>query len=163
MPPNIPNSTTWQQAEILMQPAFIRIVDNIRKHLDTSKWKGSYHDVLIWPAGTTDETKSIVIQLLEDSKNATAEDLLAIKQKLALLPIPHPGYHLRLQYQEQVVNMDLWDLCYQVCFVDYSPENVLVDIDTNLLDEFGEVDWQYLESKTKGLVQRIFDNLIDRE
>ncbi len=57
--------------------------------------------------------------------------------------------------------MDLWDLCYQVCFVDYSPENVLVDIDTNLLDEFGEVDWQYLESKTKGLVQRIFDNLIE--
>ncbi len=68
MPPNILNSTIWQQAEILMQPAFIRIVDNIRKHLDISKWKGSYHDVLIWPAGTTDETKSIVIQLLEDSK-----------------------------------------------------------------------------------------------
>ncbi|MFM7370032.1 MAG: hypothetical protein ACKO2Z_20035, partial [Sphaerospermopsis kisseleviana] len=74
MPPKITNSTTWQQAEILMQPAFIRVVDNIRKHLDTSSWKGTYHDVLIWPPGTTDETKAMVTQLLQDMETATPEE-----------------------------------------------------------------------------------------
>jgi len=43
MPPKITNSTAWQQAELLMQPAFIRIVDNVRKLLEKSSWKGTYH------------------------------------------------------------------------------------------------------------------------
>ncbi|MBV8883718.1 MAG: hypothetical protein JO235_06915, partial [Chroococcidiopsidaceae cyanobacterium CP_BM_RX_35] len=65
MPPKIPNTTVWQQAELLMQPAFIRIIDHIRKHLDQSTWKGTYQDVLIWPDRTTDETKAMVNQLLQ--------------------------------------------------------------------------------------------------
>ncbi|MFM2064299.1 MAG: hypothetical protein RLZZ507_3970 [Cyanobacteriota bacterium] len=159
MPPKITNSTTWQQAELLMQPAFIRVVDNIRKHLDTSAWKGTYHDVLIWPPGTTDETKAMVTQFLQDMEAATPEQVVDIRENLASLPIPHPGYHLRLQRQEQQVNVDLWDLCYQVCFLNYSPENTDVDIDTNLFDESGEVDWQHLEDKTKQLVKQVFDSL----
>lgn len=159
MPPKITNSTTWQKAEILMQPAFIRVVDNLRKHLDTSSWKGTYHDVLIWPPGTTDEAKTMVTQLLQEMETATPEQVEDIRANLALLPIPHPGYHLRLQRQEQEVNVDLWDLCYQVCFVNYSPESTDVDIDANLLDEFGEVDWQHLENKTKQLVKQVFDSL----
>jgi hypothetical protein len=159
MPPKITNSTTWQQAELLMQPAFIRVVDNIRKHLDTSAWKGTYHDVLIWPPGTTDETKAMVTQFLQDMEAATPEQVVDIRENLASLPIPHPGYHLRLQRQEQEVNVDLWDLCYQVCFLNYSPENTDVDIDTNLFDESGEVDWQHLEDKTKQLVKQVFDSL----
>jgi hypothetical protein len=159
MPPKITNSTVWQQAELLMQPAFIRVVDNIRKHLDVSSWKGTYHDVLIWPPGTTDETKVVVTQLLQDMENATLQQVEDIRKNLATLPMPHPGYHLRLQRQEQQVNVDLWDLCYQVCFLNYSPENTDVDIDTSLVDEFGEVDWQHLENKTKRLVQQVFDSL----
>jgi hypothetical protein len=159
MPPKITNSTAWQQAEILMQPAFIRVVDNIRKHLDTSSWKGTYHDVLIWPPSTTDEVKARVIKLLQDMETATPEQLADIRANLDGLPMPHPGYHLRLQRQEQEVNVDLWDLCYQVCFLNYSPENASVDIDRSLLDEFGEVDWQHLETKTKQLVKQVFDSL----
>lgn len=159
MPPKITNSATWQQAEILMQPAFIRVVDNIRKHLDVSDWKGTYHDVLIWPAGTTDETKGMVTQLIEEMETATPAQLQEIKENLALLPMPHPGYHLRLQRQEQQVNVDLWDVCYQVCFVNYNPENMAVDIDTSLIDESGEVEWQLLENKTKQLVKQVFDSL----
>ncbi|AFZ59514.1 hypothetical protein H6G54_14170 [Anabaena cylindrica FACHB-243] len=159
MPPKITNSTTWQQAELLMQPAFIRVVDNIRKHLDVSSWKGTYHDVLIWPPNTTDETKALVTQLLQDMESATPQQVEDIRENLAHLPMPHPGYHLRLQRQEQQVNVDLWDICYQVCFLNYSVGIYDVDIDTSLIDELGEVDWQHLEEKTKQLVKHLFDSL----
>jgi predicted metal-dependent phosphoesterase TrpH len=159
MPPKITNPTVWQQAELLMQPAFIRVVDNIRKQLDESSWKGTYHDVLIWPLHTTDETKAVVTQLLQEMDNATPEQAEAIRENLSRLPMPHPGYHLRLQRQGQEVSVDLWDLCYQVCFLNYSPEEDVVNIDTSLLDEFGDVDWQQLEDKTKRLVRNVFATL----
>ena len=71
MPPKITNSTSWQQAEILMQPAFIRVIDNLRKQFDISDLKGTYQDVLTWPANTTDETKALVTQLVQEMETAT--------------------------------------------------------------------------------------------
>lgn len=159
MSPTITDSVTWQQAELLMQPAFIRIVDNIRKHLDASPWKGTYHDVLIWPRDTTEEVKSLVTGLLQALETATAEKVEHIKGRLADLPTPYPGYHLRLQLQEQEISIDLWELCYQVCFSDYIPGSVTVHIDSNLISLDGEVDWQQLENKTKNLVAQVFADL----
>lgn len=158
MPPIITNSVAWQQAELLMQPAFIRVVDNIRKHLDASPWTGTYHDVLIWPANTTDETKAIVTGLLQEMETGTPAQVDNIRETLAGLPMPHPGYHLRLQRQEEHVSVDLWELCYQVCFLDYSPQRA-ADIDTSLIDEVGEVDWERLEAKTKDMVALVFAGL----
>ncbi|MBE9004088.1 hypothetical protein IQ259_03355 [Fortiea sp. LEGE XX443] len=159
MPPKITNPVAWQQAELLMQPAFIRVVDNIRKQLDASAWTGTYQDVLIWPPSTTDEMKALVTGLLQEIESATPEEADEIRHTLARLPMPHPGYHLQLQRQEQKISVDLWELCYQVCFANYSPENEAVDIDTSLIDELGEVDWQHLENKTKELVAQVFANL----
>ncbi|MFQ4144245.1 hypothetical protein [Chlorogloeopsis sp. ULAP02] len=160
MPPKITNSVAWRQAELLMQPAFIRVVDNIRKLLDVSAWKGTYQDVLIWPPNTSDETKAVVTRLLQDLEAATPEKALEIRETLARLPMPHPGYHLCLQRQEQQVSVDLWELCYRVCFVDYnSLSDEPVDIDTSLIDETGDVDWNALEAKTKGLVEQVFASL----
>jgi hypothetical protein len=159
MPPKINNSVTWQQAELLMQPAFIRVVDNIRKHLDTSPWTGSYHDVLVWPASTSEETKAIVTGLLQEMETATPTQAEEIRETLARMPVPHPGYHLRLQRQGQEVNIDLWELCYQVCFLDYTPQHEAAEIDTTLIDDVGEVDWLRLEAKTKELVDQVFNSL----
>jgi len=159
MPPKITNSTSWQQAEILMQPAFIRVIDNLRKQLDISDWKGTYQDVLTWPANTTDETKALVTQLVQNMETATIAQIEEIKKTLTSLPMPYPGYHLLLQRQQEQVNIDLWDLCYQVCFLNYSSQNTAVDIDTNLIDEYGDVNWQYLENKTQELVKQVFANL----
>ena len=117
MPPKITNSTSWQQAEVLMQPAFIRVIDNIRKQLDISDWKGTYQDVLTWPANTTDETKALVTQLVQEMETATPIQAEEIRKTLASLPMPYPGYHLLLQRDAGQVNIDLWDLCYQVCFL----------------------------------------------
>jgi hypothetical protein len=162
MPPRITNPVAWQQAELLMQPAFIRVIDNLRKHLDASAWTGTYQDVMIWPANTTDEIKALVTQLLQEMETATLEQADVIRETLASLPMPHPGYHLLLQRQGQHPSIDLWELCYQVCFLNYNPETEVVNIDTNLFDELGEVDWQRLEDKTKELVEQVFVNLPDR-
>ncbi len=130
MKPKFKNTMAWEQAEILMQPAFIRIIDNIRKQLDQSSWQGTYQDV----------------------------------------QLPYPGYQLCLTREDNTVRVDIWNLCFQVCFLDYYPpeidesafeENLSqeVEIDTSLLDDTGEVDWQRLETKAQQLVKQIFANL----
>ena len=115
--------------------------------------------MLIWSAGTTEETKAIVTQLLQELEAATPEQAVEIRKTLSLLPVPHPGYHLRLQRQEQTLSIDMWDLCYQVCFVDYMPGDEAVAIDTSLIDETGDVDWQRLDTKAHKLVEQVFAKL----
>ena len=164
MLPKITDPAAWQQAEVLMQPAFIRVIDNIRQHLDQSAWKGTYENVLIWPNGTTDETKALVTQLLQQLEGASPMELVELEQTLTQLPTPHPGYQLSLQHQDKHFSFDLWEICYQVCFLNYSPSlnasaNYTVEIDTSLIDETGDVDWQRLDAKAGELVEQVFANL----
>jgi len=130
MKPKFKNTLAWEQAQLLMQPAFIRVVDNIRKQLDESNWQGTYQEI---------ET-------------------------------PYPGYLLCLNDRDRSIKIDLWDLCFQICFLNYNPSEVEtrdqtsqasqeIDIDTSLIDETGDVDWHRLEAKTQQLVQEVFANL----
>ncbi|MDF0553106.1 hypothetical protein [Kamptonema sp. UHCC 0994] len=124
MKPKITNAIAWQQAELLMQPALIRLIDNIRKQLDESVWKGTYQEV----------------------------------------QLPVPGYQLCLEHQGKEMCVDLWELCYQVCFSNYTPthvksQSVEVEIDTSLIDETGNVDWNRLDEKATQLVDEIFAQL----
>lgn len=164
MPPKITDTATWQQAELLMQPAFIRVIDCIRKQLEESAWKGTYENVLNWPDGTTEETKARVIQLLQQLEGASPEKTAQIEQAIAQLAIPQLGYQLSLQNQDRQFSVDLWELCYQVCFRHYSPSlaqspHYAVEIDTSLIDETGDVDWQRLDAKAEELVKQVFANL----
>ena len=128
MIPKFRNTRAWEEAKLLMQPAFIRVVDNIRKQLEVSDWKGSYEEV---------ET-------------------------------PIPGYNLCLTRQDESVKVDMWDLCFQICFHNYTPmtdseedthAQQEVEVDSTLIDETGDVDWQNLEDKTKGLIEQVFASL----
>ena len=130
MKPKFKTRLAWEQAQVLMQPALIRIIDNLRKQLEESEWEGTYKEV-------TD---------------------------------PFPGYHLCLTRQKRSLEIDIWQLCYQVCFNNYVPlpENMFsqddrstqeVDVDTRLLDEMGEVDWQLIEAKAQKSVRELFANL----
>lgn len=165
MPPKFADNTAWQQAEILMQPAFIRILDRIRKQLDTSSWKETYENVLTWQPGTTEETKAEVARLVKQLESAQGEQVDQIEEALMRLPTPTPGYQLCLQQEGlKTVKIDLWDLCYQVCFQNYSPllaesPNYIVTIDTSLIDETGDVDWQLLDEKAAFLIDRLFAEL----
>ncbi|MDY7020054.1 MAG: hypothetical protein SWJ54_01665 [Cyanobacteriota bacterium] len=124
MKPKIKDQVAWQQAELLMQPVLIRLLDNIRKKLETSVWTGNY-----------EETQ-----------------------------IPYPGYRLNLQYNARQISVDIWELCYQVCFRNYQPshasqESQEVEIDTSLIDDTGDVDWEKLEEKTSVIIEQLFNNL----
>ena len=123
MKPKFKDIRAWEQAELLLQPAFIRILDNIRKQLELSSWRGTFQEI------TT----------------------------------PYPGYHLCLTREgEKPVEVDIWYLCYQICFQNYHPvekDTQEVDIDTSLIDETGEVDWHLLETKAQHCVKEIFVNL----
>jgi hypothetical protein len=123
MKPKFKDAIAWEQAQLLMQPAFIRAIDNIQKQLNESGWQGDYEEI----------------------QN------------------PYPGYLLHLTRGERAISVDLWQLCFQVCFLDYHPGSAEtsqeVDIDTSLIDETGDVDWQRLETKTQQLVQEVFASL----
>lgn len=124
MKPKFKTRFAWDQAQMLLQPAFIRVIDNLREQLEDSPWKGDYEDI-------TD---------------------------------PYPGYVLHLINGATKRTINLWDLCYEVCFVAYPTEAVTddsceVDIDTNLFEPSGAVDWQRLEAKTQSLIKQIFEQL----
>ena len=129
MKPTFKDTLAWEQAQVLMQPALLRVVDNIRKEIEASKWRGTYKEV------TT----------------------------------PIPGYHLCLSRCDHQVEIDVWELCYQVCFDKYEPVRHIfshedetaypVEIDTRLIDDLGEIDWQLLESKAQLYVRKVFSTL----
>ncbi|MDJ1176474.1 hypothetical protein [Roseofilum capinflatum] len=124
MRPKFKDTIAWQQAELLMQPSLLRVVDNLRQVLETSPWEGTYEEV---------------------------QD-------------PYPGYVLCLQYQGEEVRVNLWELCFRICFVEYaithSPYDAQqVEIDTSLIDDTGNVDWTTLEEKTKQVIAEMFENL----
>ncbi|NEO29391.1 MAG: hypothetical protein F6K36_02845 [Symploca sp. SIO3C6] len=124
MKPKFKDTVAWQQAQLLMQPAFIRILDQVRKQLEPTNWKATYKDI----------------------------------------KTPIPGYQMCLEHESTSVCFDLWELCYQVCFRDYSPtatetESQEVEIDTALIDQTGEVDWHYLDAKAEKLVTQVLAGL----
>ncbi|MBO0349040.1 hypothetical protein J0895_07985 [Phormidium pseudopriestleyi FRX01] len=124
MKPKFKDTLAWQQAEILMQPALIRVLDNIRKQLEDSSWEGTYEDV----------------------------------------QTPLPGYLLCLKRGEAEQKFNVWELCFEICFQNYSPTHAApesrdVEVDSSLIDEEGEVDWNRLDEKAKQLVEEIFANL----
>jgi hypothetical protein len=119
MPLKFKDSLAYKQAELLMQPAFIRVVDNIRKETELSNWESSYEEI----------------------------------------SEPFPGYLLYLKKEKTTLKINLWDLCFQACFVNYEPhQDEPVEIDLNLFNEKGELDWYNLETKAKKIVKNIFNN-----
>jgi hypothetical protein len=172
MVPKITNQRVWQQAETLMQPAFIRLVANLTQQLEQSDWRGDYEDVQQWPEGTSETDKVLVTNLRSQLETASTQETEQITHSLAQLPTPFPGYHLHLSRGDRRLSVDLWDLCYQICFQDYDSGNGTshstdlamgegVAIDPGLFDETGEVDWHQLDEKTKHLVNQIFTRLSD--
>jgi hypothetical protein len=163
--PKFANTRAWEQTELLMQPILIRVIDNIGKQLETSLWKGTYQEEPIWPESVSDATKAQVAQLQAQLSTASPEAAIDIQEALARLPSPHPGYLLCLQWQNRQVTVDIWQLCYQICFRNYSPvlnamdSELIVEVDTSLIDDQGEVDWQRLDTKAKQYIGQIFASL----
>jgi hypothetical protein len=125
MLPKFVNELAWQQADFLMQPVYIRVIDRIRQQSETSTWQVSYEEV----------------------------------------QIPHPTNYLCLKSGERVVKFDIWDLCYQVCFLNYfgshgELETKTVEVDTSLIDMAAQTpDWHKLDNKANEVIANLFSNL----
>ena len=78
---------------------------------------------------------------------------------------PHPINYLCLESEDKQLKFDIWDLCYQVCFLNYDGshselESRIVEVDTSSIDlETGTIDWMLLDNKAKAVIAKIFDNL----
>jgi hypothetical protein len=125
MIPRFVDRLAYEQAELLLQPIYIRLVDCIRRQSETSALTVSYEEV----------------------------------------QMPQQTNYLCLQSGDRRLRYDLWDLCYQVCFLDYygshgELETQVVAIDTSLIDlEATAPDWQRIDDKAKSVVTRAFDSL----
>jgi len=159
--PEFASSLTRAKVDKLMQPALIRVIDNIRKQLDTVDWKGRYEEELIWPEGTTPEQKQEYAALQKVLHGVPPEEHDRVAKLMSALPQPSPLYTLRLTKENHPdKTIDIWALCYEVCAVNHSPDEKL-EADDSLFDESGEVDWLTLDDKTKRLVESAFTTLPD--
>ncbi|MBX2866248.1 MAG: hypothetical protein KTR27_22070 [Leptolyngbyaceae cyanobacterium MAG.088] len=158
--PQFATAQDQRYAQALMQPALIRIIDNIRKQLDNSDWTGDYRDDMSWPNDTTAEQKQQYLTLQEMLETATPEEFDQIQTVLSQLPAPDHVYTLCLKNQDQYQEIDVWQLCYRLCSATVSatdPRDEPITIDTSLLDqEIGDVDWIALDQKAKQLVEKAF-------
>ncbi len=157
--PQFATAQDQRYAQVLMQPALIRIIDNIRKQLDASDWTGSYRDDINWPPEATADQKQQYLALQDMLETATPEEHDQIQAALSQLPSPAHMYVLCLKKQDQQQEIDIWQLCYRLCSsVDASDGPITID--TSLLDlDIGDVDWIALDQKAQQLVEQEFRTL----
>lgn len=163
----------WQQVVKLMQPAFIRVIDHLRTTLEQSEWAGQYETLQAWPPEATPEIQAEVLNLMDRIEAVEESDRLELEQQLEALPQPISVYLLHLTKGAQARTLNLWEMCYQICLMDYIPQlerPTFEDIpleelspDEALLDEAGEVDWPRLDLKTAQVVQSAFESLEHEE
>lgn len=162
--PQFATASARAKVDQLMQPALIRVIDNIRKQLDLTDWQGKYEETLIWPEGTTPEQQKEYAALQKSLHGVPPEEHDRVAHLISQLPQPAPLYTLRLtkaNLPDQTV--DIWAMCYRVCALDTAAlkaqADSLIEADSSLFDETGEVDWQRLDDKTKALMEHIFQTL----
>ncbi len=145
--------------ERLMQPALIRVVDNLRKALEASDWQGHYEEIQLWPPQVSPETIHQVKTLQAAIATASPAEKVPLEAQLAQLPTPYPSHELHLSRGDTTHVVSLWELCCCVCFQSY-PSEAAVTVDQSLWDDQDEeVDWLAVDTKAKGIVADIFDGL----
>ncbi|PZV15124.1 MAG: hypothetical protein DCF21_12120 [Leptolyngbya sp.] len=161
------------QADQLMQPCLIRVIDNIRKHTETLDWRSEYLEQVRWPGTATADQRQQVRDLAAQLQAASPEQATALRQQLSQLPPPAPAYELRLTEgsalaeplaetlaeKNSTATLDVWELCFAVCFSDYQPQQP-VSVDSALLDDDGEINWLALDEKAQALVVQAIDQAI---
>ncbi len=137
MKPKFATEQAWQQAEILMQPAYIRLVDQIRRQ--------------------TEENESEILVSYEEVTAPYPSNLLCLQSKVNIRNSDHTDNNPT----PPLLKVDIWDLCFQVCFENYEPianqSEQPVVIDTSLFDPSNqEVDWNKLDNKAKATINQVF-------
>lgn len=82
---------------------------------------------------------------------------------------PFPGHQLILENGDRLYRVNLWDLCFQVCFANYQPRpfvdnlpdhdrELWVEIDQTLFTE-NDINWTALDNKAQHCIQTMIDAL----
>ena len=150
------------KVEQLMQPALIRVIDNIRKQLDNTDWQGQYEEDLMWPDRTTEAQKQAYANLQKGLHGVPPAEHDRVAAEMSKLPQPSPLYTLKLTKKDSPAQtIDIWETCYRVCATNVSNMNdsASIEADDTLFDDSGEVDWLVLDEKVKSLVSSLFQAL----
>lgn len=117
--PQFKTALDYEKANILMQPVFIRVVDNIRKEAEDNNWQINYEEI----------------------------------------NEPFPSHILTQTKGNLVKKTNVWFICFQVCFDKFDIEqNEPVQIDSKLVSDVGELNWDEIENKTKTIVTKLFND-----
>lgn len=157
--------TSQQKLALLLQPALIRLIDQLRQQLTEASWTWSYDTIEVWPDEVPEETRSQYTEMMEALETASDDDAETIQDVLYTLPQPIPLYRLDVTYEETELEISMWQLCYQICFEDYRPKFLDLSVeapelekwavDPALIDEADQVDWVALNEKAKTVVSQL--------
>ncbi len=158
-----------QTLALLLQPALIRLIDQLRLQLTGSNWQWSYQTHEIWPENVPQFARDRYGQLqaqLDTVKDTEAEVLDA---ELATMVMPVPVYFLDLIQGDRQLRINMWELCYQICLQEYSPvlasasldspALALYSLDPTLLESDETIDWSKLDQKAADVVSQMLEGL----
>ena len=150
------------QAEQLMQPTLIRVIDNLRKQTESTACQSEYVERVLWPETATEDQKQQVKAIAAELETAAPDQAAQLRRQLSHLPNPVPTYELRLTHQGKTAVLDLWQLCFQICFCNYK-QDAPARVDSSLLEADGEVNWIALDEKAKEQVAGVIEPLLHPE
>lgn len=160
MAPTFATDQAWQAAEAVLQPSFIRLIDNLRQVLESSDWQHQVDQELLWPEGTSETQQQQWSDLELQLYRASEAEAPALEAQLAALPSPEPRYTLQLEQGDRRHEFDLWELCWQICCPAWQPEGDYDgQVDPQLLTPELECDWDRLEIKTRQFVEQLVQRL----
>jgi hypothetical protein len=125
MQPKFASELAWQQAEFLMQPIYIRIIDRIRQQGEVSTWKVSYEEVR--------EPHPINYLCLESGARRLKFDIWDLCYRVCFLN--YDGSHSELESQIVDVDTSLIDMEAQTpdwTKLDNKAKDVVASIFNNL-------------------------------
>lgn len=161
MPPQFRDPVCFDQAERLMQPSLLRLLDQLRRQAAAAHWSHQFETLQIW-ADSVPEAMQQQWQALGDRLETSSDEteVAELQQQLAQLPQPTYAYQLRLQKGDRAASVDLWELCYHTCFtnhqaeIDYEPQ-----LRPHLLDEAGDVNWDQLDLQAAHVIEDLITSL----
>jgi hypothetical protein len=154
---------------LLLQPALIRLIDQLRQQMTAASWSWSYDTVELWPDTVSSEVRSQYTTMLQALETASDEEAEMIQDVLETILHPVPLYRLDISLDGVDYQFNLWELCYQICLKEYVPNlsNMTVEspnldkqtLDLDLYESSGEVDWARLNEKAKTVVSMLMIQL----
>ena len=154
-----------QQLAMLLQPALIRLIDQLRQQLTGAQWNWGYETLEFWPEQVSSEERQQYDDLMQALDVASDEDAETIQDVLMTLPQPVPLYRLDIEQAGEQTAINMWELCYQICLYNYQPDwsSMHVEapnlsqykLDKSLFDADFDIKWEVLDAKARQVVSRM--------